>query len=95
MMTQLGRFPRIVRNPEVLGGEPDLAGTRVSVRTVVLMHKLYKDFTSVQQALPHLSQADIEEALRYYKSNCAEIERYIAQNDVDEELLKQKGGSSW
>jgi len=95
MMTQLGRFPRIVRNPEVLGGEPALAGTRVSVRTVVLMHRLYKDFVGVQRALSHLSQADIEETLRYYKSNRAEIERYIAQNDVDEELLYQEGGSPW
>ncbi|MDQ2785893.1 MAG: DUF433 domain-containing protein [Chloroflexota bacterium] len=89
MVTHPTTFPHIVRHPKILSGEPIVAGTRVSVRTVVLMHRLYKDFAGVQQALPHLSQADIEEALRYYKSNLAEIERYIAQNDVDEDLLHE------
>lgn len=89
MVTHPTTFPRIVRHPQILSGEPVVAGTRVSVRTVVLMHRLYKGFAGVQQALPHLSQADIEEALSYYKSNRAEIERYIAQNDVDEDLLNE------
>jgi len=82
-------FPRIVRRPEVLGGEPVVAGTRVSVRTVVLMYRLYKDIAGVERALPHLSHADIEEALRYYQSNRVEINGYIARNDVDEDLLNE------
>lgn len=89
MVTRPKAFTHIVQRADILGGEPIIAGTRVSVRTVVLMHRLYKDVVGVQRALPHLSQADIEEALRYYKSNRAEIERYIAQNDVDEDLLNE------
>jgi uncharacterized protein (DUF433 family) len=89
MATHPPTFHHIVRRPEILGGEPVVAGTRVSVRAVVLMHRLYKDVAGVQRALPHLSQADIEEALKYYESDRAEIERYIAQNDVDEDLLNE------
>lgn len=89
MVTHPTTFARIVRNPAILDGEPIVAGTRVAVRAVVLMHRLYKDVPGVQQALPHLSRADIEEALDYYKSHRAEIDGYIAQNDVDEDLLNE------
>ncbi len=87
MVTQPTTFARIVRNSEILDGEPVVAGTRVAVRAVILMHRLYKNVAGVQRALPHLSRADIEEALDYYKRNRAEIDGYISQNDVDEDLL--------
>ncbi len=89
MMTHPKTFTHIARRADILGGEPIVAGTRVSVRAVVLMYRLYKDVAGVQRALPHLSQADIEEALSYYKSNRAEIEWFISQNDVDEDLLNE------
>jgi len=59
------------------------------------MHRLYKDAAGVQRALPHLSRADIEEALSYYKSNRAAIDGYISQNDVDADLQFREDGSSW
>jgi uncharacterized protein (DUF433 family) len=89
MVTHPKTFTHIARRADILGGEPIVAGTRVSVRAVVLMYRLYKDVAGVQRALPHLSQADIEEALSYYKSNRAEIEWFISQNDVDEDLLNE------
>jgi uncharacterized protein (DUF433 family) len=89
MVTHPTTFIRIVRKPEILSGEPIVAGTRVAVRAVVLMHRLYKDVDGVQRAFPHLSRADIEEALHYYESHRAEIDRYISQNDVDEDLLNE------
>ncbi len=53
------------------------------------MYRLYKDIAGIERALPHLSHADIEEALRYYQSNRVEINGYISQNDVDEDLLNE------
>jgi hypothetical protein len=53
------------------------------------MSRLYKDVQGVREALPHLSHADIEEVLAFYQGNRAEIDRYIRQNDVDEELLAE------
>ncbi|MGI8857732.1 MAG: DUF433 domain-containing protein [Thermomicrobiales bacterium] len=95
MVTHPKTFTRIVRNPEILDGEPTVAGTRVAVRAVVLMHRLYRNVAGVQRALPHLSRADIEESLHYYESHRAEMNRDISQNDVDEELLFREDRSPW
>lgn len=89
MVTHPTTFTHITTNPKILSGEPIVAGTRVPVRAIVLMHRLYKDVAGVQRALSHLSQTEIEEALTYYKKNRAEIDRYIRQNDVDEDLLDE------
>jgi uncharacterized protein (DUF433 family) len=80
-------FTRIARNPHILSGEPVVKGTRVSVRTVVLMYRLYQDVGRIQEAFPALTHDDIVQALAFYKEHKAEINEYIAQNDVDEELL--------
>ncbi len=82
------RFPRITRTPGVVGGEPCIAGTRVSVRCIVLYSRLYRDNPAyIESALPHITRAEIDEALAFYVENQAEIDDYIAANDVDEELL--------
>ena len=81
-------FPRISRTPGVVGGEPCIAETRVSVRCVVLYSRLYWDNPAyIESALPHPTRADIDEALAFYAENQAEIDGYIAENDVDEDLL--------
>ncbi len=87
MVTRPQTYTHIARNPAILEGEPVIKGTRISVRTVVLMERLYRDIGRVQEALPHLARADIVQALDFYKEHRAEIDEYIAQNDVDEELL--------
>ena len=82
------RFPRITRTPGVVGGEPCIAGTRVSVRCIVLYSRLYWDNPSyIESALPRITRADIDEALAFYVAHRAEIDGYIAENDVDEDLL--------
>lgn len=80
----------ITRNPSVLHGEPTLAGTRVPVRAVVLMHRTYdQDLDLVCEALPTLTRADTEAALQFYREHRDEIDTYIRQNDVDEDLLRE------
>lgn len=76
----------IVSQPDVLSGEPTIAGTRVSVRTVVLMKYAYGDVASVQRELPTLSVEDIESALRYYHEHRDEINAYIAANTEGEDI---------
>ena len=74
-------FPRIVRNPEILSGEPTIRGTRISVRIIVLNYRCYRSIVPLLEAFPHLTADDIREALAYYEANRHEIERYIAEND--------------
>lgn len=74
---------RIVRNPGILGGEPIVRGTRISVRSVVLASREYGAPEGVVQAYPQLTTADVDEALAYYAAHKAEIDRYIRANIDD------------
>ena len=67
----------IVRNPHVLGGEPVVRGTRISVRGVVLASR---EYGGVPQAYPQLTLADVHAALAFYEAHQAEIERRIRAN---------------
>ncbi len=75
---------RIVRNPEVLGGEPIIRGTRVAVRHLVLIWRECGDTHGVLAAYPQLSASDVQEALAYYADHQAEIDRHIAANLAEE-----------
>jgi len=75
----------IVRSSKVLGGEPTVQGTRVPVRAIVLTHRLYPDIARLRVAFPMLSSEDIVEALAFYHANQEEIERYIAENAMNDE----------
>jgi uncharacterized protein (DUF433 family) len=79
------RFPHIVRNPRILDGEPTVAGTRVPVRAIVELSRLYPDVTRLCQAFPMLDASLIEEALAYYAKHTPEIDSYIAENEANDE----------
>jgi uncharacterized protein (DUF433 family) len=82
--------PRTVtHNPHILGGEPILSGTRIPVRAVVGMARAYRhELSAVQHALPTLTIADIELALRYAQEHADEIARWIRYDaDADNEPL--------
>jgi uncharacterized protein (DUF433 family) len=76
----------IVSRPDVLSGEPTIAGTRISVRTVVLAKYAFGDVETVQWELPTLSIGDIEAALGYYHEHRDEINVYIAANTESEDI---------
>jgi uncharacterized protein (DUF433 family) len=77
-------FPRIVRNPRILGGEPTVVGTRVSVRIIVVTYRQDGDIDLLLDAFPMLDRPAIEEALTFYEVNRAEIDRYIQENEDDD-----------
>lgn len=84
MVTRPKAYTRIVRNPEILGGEPVVAGTRLPVRAVVLTHRYAPNMEYIYGAYPFATRADIDEALAYYDDHRTEIDRYIAENEDDE-----------
>src|SRR5688572_3517666 len=57
------KFPRIVRNPRVQGGEPVVRGTRVPVRAIVIAWQECRDAAVLLEAYPRLTQSDVAEAL--------------------------------
>lgn len=81
--------PHITNNPAVCGGSAIIHGTRFPVRSVamyVLQHGLAPE--ELVAKFPHLSLAQIHDALAYYYDNRQEIENEITENR--EEHVKQQ-----
>lgn len=77
-------FPRIVRNPLILSGEPTVAGTRVSVRIIVQAYEQDPNIDAMMEDYPMLDREAIADALAYYEANRAEIDHYIQENEDDD-----------
>ena len=65
-------FRRITINPGVLNGQPIIRGTRLTVRRVVEAVALYPDRAELKAEYPGLTDADIEEALRFAARSVAD-----------------------
>jgi uncharacterized protein (DUF433 family) len=71
--------PAIVRDPEILGGEPTIAGTRVGVHHVVSYLRLYGDSLERvrAEALEHLSMEQLRAAVLWYHDHRGEIDAIL------------------
>ncbi|MBE0426215.1 MAG: DUF433 domain-containing protein [Nitrospirae bacterium] len=78
--------PYIVRNKELLGGEPVVKGTRTPVRAIVECWKFGASPEEIMENLPHLTLSQIFDALSYYADHREEIEKYIAENTVERDI---------
>jgi uncharacterized protein (DUF433 family)/antitoxin (DNA-binding transcriptional repressor) of toxin-antitoxin stability system len=72
----------IVRTPGICAGRPIVRGTRVPVRAIVGYHKLGMSADEILTGLPHLTPAQVHEALSYYYDHMDEIERDIQENQL-------------
>jgi uncharacterized protein (DUF433 family) len=77
----------VTRNSEILGGEPIIAGTRTSVRAIVGLWRLGVMPEEILHHLPHLTLAQVFDALSFYLDYQAEINDYIECNRVPDELV--------
>ena len=72
----------IVKDNQILSGEPILKGTRTPVRAVVELWRLGVAPEEIPSHLPHLSLAQVFDALSYYSDHPDEINAYIERNRV-------------
>ena len=77
----------VTHNPEILGGEPIIIGTRTSVRVIVGLWRLGIMPEEIMSHLPHLTLAQVFDALSFYLDHQAEINEYIEQNQVPDDLV--------
>lgn len=77
----------VTQNSEILGGEPIIAGTRTSVRAIVGLWRLGTMPEEIPNHLPHLTLAQIFDALSFYLDHQEEINEYIEKNQVPHELI--------
>ena len=61
-------FDRIVSNPAILGGKPIVRGTRISVELILEWVASGATRDEILRKHPHLSAADVEQALAYAAS---------------------------
>jgi len=77
------RGPRIIRRPEISGGEPIIQGTRISVRHIVERVRAGQSADDILAALPHLTAAQVYVALSYYYEYRREIDQLIQESQSD------------
>ncbi len=86
-MTTLTRHRYIVQSDQILGGEPIVEGTRTPVRAIVELWRMGLTPEDIPNRLPHLTLAQVFDALSYYSDHQQEINGYSERNDIPENLL--------
>ncbi|BAY29002.1 hypothetical protein NIES37_39300 [Tolypothrix tenuis PCC 7101] len=77
----------VTRDAQILSGEPIIIGTRTSVRAIVGLWRLGIMPEEILNHLPHLTLAQVFDALSFYLDNQPEINEYIEQNRIPDELV--------
>ncbi|PSB06397.1 DUF433 domain-containing protein [Pleurocapsa sp. CCALA 161] len=83
--TALSRY--VTENPEILNGEPIIIDTRTSVRAIVGLWQMGIMPEEILNHLPHLTLAQVFDALSFYLDNQIKIDNYIESNQVPNELV--------
>ncbi|WP_414566106.1 MULTISPECIES: DUF433 domain-containing protein [unclassified Anabaena] len=86
-MTATTNSRYVTRQPEILSGEPIIQGTRTPVRAIVENWRLGIRPEEIPLHLPHLTLAQVFDALSFYLDNQSEINEYIECNHVPDELV--------
>jgi len=73
--------PHIVRIGGVCGGRPIIAGTRISVRTIVERVRLGDSPEQIMENYPPLTLAQVYDALSYYHEHKSAIEVEMTANE--------------
>jgi uncharacterized protein (DUF433 family) len=77
----------ITSDEKILGGEPIIKGTRTSVRAIVEEWRRGVAPEEIPNGLPHLTLAQVFEALSYFSDNKEEITEFIKKNRIPENLI--------
>lgn len=80
----------ISRSAEIRSGRPRIAGTGVTVRRIVVWHKMGHSPEEIADNFGHISLAQVYAALAYYHLNQQEIEADLAQEDGQTVALEEQ-----
>ena len=90
-MTTTTEHLYIVTNDKILKGEPIIKGTRTPVRAIVEIYRLGIFPEEIPNHLPHLTMAQVFDALSYYSDHQDVINDYIDKNQVPLEKIDPFG----
>jgi uncharacterized protein (DUF433 family) len=77
----------IVTDEKILSGEPIIKGTRTPVRAIVESWRMGVPAEEIPKRLPHLTLAQVFDALSYYSDHQDEINAHIERNRIPEDLI--------
>ena len=77
----------IVTSADILNGEPIISGTRTPVRAIVELWRQGIPPEGIPSHLPHLTLAQIFDALSYYSDHQEEINLHIERNRIADSLI--------
>jgi len=80
----------ITRTPGIKGGTPHIAGTGVTVRTIVRWYKFGLSPEEIGAEYSHLKLAHIYAALAYYHANRDEMEADMAAEEAESDRIEQE-----
>ena len=80
----------ISRTPGIKSGTPHVAGTGVTVRTIVRWYKLGMSAEDIAAEYPHLSLAQVYGALAYYHANRDDMDAHMAAEETESERIEQE-----
>ena len=86
-MVQATEHLYIVRDEKILNSEPIIKGTRTPVRAIVETWRMGIAPEEISNGLPHLTLAQVFDALSYYSDHQDEINAYIERNRIPEDLI--------
>src|SRR5262245_28266133 len=86
-MLRTTEHPYIVSDESILSGEPIVTGTRTPVRAIVETWRLGVPLEEIPLHLPHLTLAQVFDALSYYSDHQSEINHHIERNRIPDELI--------
>jgi uncharacterized protein (DUF433 family) len=83
---QAQAYPYVDCNPEIAGGKPIIAGTRITVRCIAGYYQMGMSTDEILTILAHLTPAQLHSALAYY---------FDHQNEVDSDLAESSDVEFW
>ena len=89
-MASATTHPYIVTDNQILSGEPIIVGTRTPVRAIVELWCLGVAPEVIPAQLPHITLAQVFDALSYFSDNQALINAHIERNHVPDSLSGTK-----
>jgi len=85
-MTTATEHHYVATDDEILSAEPIIGGTGTPVRAIVEIYRLGAS-EETPNRLPHLTVAQVFDALSYYNDHPHEINLYIEQNRTPDDLI--------
>ncbi len=86
-MVQTTEHLYVIRDEQILSGEPIIKGTRTPVRAIVETWRMGIASEEISTGLLHLTLAQIFDALSYYSDHQDEINDYIDRNQISDDLI--------